>query len=791
MVFLPNQISHGCGGWSEPDASQVYYSFFNERLLLNSDSEYYQLNFGGTLSSEFQVDRNKDETNLSQWESYFGEEVTQSYIRGMLYSSNLDQLQQFYSFIRKNKEGTENPYEGNDLAAWFEANPNDEALDYFVFAKRTEPHATWSPYYWDDNERDTMAITNLIEEARQLFNTAKKPFIKQRYAYQVVRLNHYISKSEDVIQAYNELIEPIGMDNLIRYWALSCKVGALQKLGKKVESIRDFATVFDKCPSRRRDIMLSVDFENQETFRRALDLCTAPGQKAAIWLILALEPHSHALESMQEIYTLNPNSVVLDYLLSREIEKIEDLFLPERFPKRGSFDNWPDTHYDYFESLSEEMKMQYLHETSTFVKKVASSRKISTPAFWLFSAGYLCYLEKDYANMSKLLSMCQKESTNNKKLVDQATLIQLACKYDTLTSIDSEKESEILKDFEVINNLTNNSQKQDVKNYIIHKMGMLYYQKNQERDMTLCSMALYEWIMHREEDVQASFNVYEEFAWFRDSAKTEMQEYLLQYYPLTIGGFHEVIGTEYLSMLEFEKARDEFRKSEDYGMGSMSWNYTLRADPFSYRISDCHDCDFEDRDQTECNKLEFVERMLELDSLAQTDIANQSQCYFEMGNGFYNMSHYGNSWMITGGWRNNELHDDFYRFRYREGDTFEYTYPSYTDTVNFEMYEKIVPLAQINEDKDDYERYDFNDRALQYYVNALQKSTDKEMAAKCCFMAAKCEQNIYYQYVESHDPDELLHFRTFFKKLEDDYKETEYYKEVINECKYFRWFVDE
>ena len=60
-------------------------------------------------------------------------------------------------------------------------------------------------------------------------------------------------------------------------------------------------------------------------------------------------------------------------------------------------------------------------------------------------------------------------------------------------------------------------------------------------------------------------------------------------------------------------------------------------------------------------------------------------------------------------------------------------------------------------------------------------------------MAAKCEQNKYYlshDYEEGNANGRKGKYRTFFHKIKSDYSNTQYYKQAIKECGYFKYFVE-
>src|SRR5262249_8501625 len=118
---------------------------------------------------------------------------------------------------------------------------------------------------------------------------------------------------------------------------------------------------------------------------------------------------------------------------------------------------------------------------------------------------------------------------------------------------------------------------------------------------------------------------------------------------------------------------------------------------------------------------------------------------FELANGLYNMSHYGNGRSIydtahsnlsplLAGDRNSEL------------------------TLNMDLAEK-------------------------YYGQAFNLSTNKEFKTKAIFMAAKTEQNRYYNGGRGANEHK------YFGMLRSSYSDTQYYQEIIRECGFFRSYL--
>ena len=81
--------------------------------------------------------------------------------------------------------------------------------------------------------------------------------------------------------------------------------------------------------------------------------------------------------------------------------------------------------------------------------------------------------------------------------------------------------------------------------------------------------------------------------------------------------------------------------------------------------------------------------------------------------------------------------------------------------------------------------------ASSHFQRAMDLTGDKEFKAKACFMAAKAEQNRYFNtpvtsQSGSGDSGDPVHSPVYFKMLKDSYATTRYYQEITRECGYFR-----
>ena len=89
------------------------------------------------------------------------------------------------------------------------------------------------------------------------------------------------------------------------------------------------------------------------------------------------------------------------------------------------------------------------------------------------------------------------------------------------------------------------------------------------------------------------------------------------------------------------------------------------------------------------------------------------------------------------------------------------------------------------------------DHVRKYYIIAQKNAETKEQKAKMAYMLAKVERNDFYavSYFMPNDYfypyGDFVSFKKWkgFEELKNNYSDTKYYQEVINECGYFRKYL--
>jgi hypothetical protein len=258
--------------------------------------------------------------------------------------------------------------------------------------------------------------------------------------------------------------------------------------------------------------------------------------------------------------------------------------------------------------------------------------------------------------------------------------------------------------------------------------------------------------------------------WWKKEKHTSFDQFLIDnrfnhlydyyYYERGAKGLHgllEVKGALLLGQNRLSDAHEIFRQIPENEL------WKSKTDPFSSRINDCRMCDEELHARTTYNHLTLVRTIMDYEQKIKSDAQHATEYHQLLGNVYYNMSYFGNA---------------------TEALTFKRNYVRMSYRGDEEHMRKWKTRPDMN-----------CSRAQLHYIEAMklaESSGNLELAAECCFMAAKCEQNEYYITVPSDDENNTTkntYYRTYFKQMKERYSKTQFYGKAINECKYFNYFV--
>jgi hypothetical protein len=240
-------------------------------------------------------------------------------------------------------------------------------------------------------------------------------------------------------------------------------------------------------------------------------------------------------------------------------------------------------------------------------------------------------------------------------------------------------------------------------------------------------------------------------AFINKSNKTSFETFLAEIHPYNVSQLREVQAVDMMYKYQFADAVSKFKEG--------ALNNELYGDPFIIHNIDCHDCDHAAPKKITYTKLSFAKKMLQLETELKTDSANIAGIYFELANGYYNMTYFGNARRLY----ETEIGLSTYWNNYS-------WYPEYEDE------KPVLPF------------YDCS-KAEECYLKARSASNNAEFKAKCTFMAAKCEMNNGYPDFKPDFGKVDFIAGKYFRELKQQFSKTKYYKEILNECGYFKTYA--
>lgn len=767
-LFLASDNTKSCGPYF--DEYDNYYKIFEDELFnpsrlkpfLLSDYIFNNIHEDGSVGPRLD--------NLKEWLKYFNNKPVIDDLEEFIYKTSLADLKTFIINPSEIKPGLKK----NSVFIYTDKTRLADAVDYLIFAKECEPQVALKNT-WDEIKRDTLAMNKLLDSAIVKIEETKNPFFKERYTYQAIRLAHYSGQFEKTKTLFEKYSKNFIAGSLMYYWSLADYAGAIRSTGNSARANVLFAKVFDKCPSRSRQSVLSFRYWSDSLFTQTLKQCKNNHDKVLVYTIAAYKEYSLNTDAIKNIYNYEPKSPYLTLILSRAVSMLERDNFPDK-NRWGSYKSYLKTR-DY---------SWYYTDPSLYeiVFKIADEKNTANDYLWNYAAGYIAALQHHADEAGKYFfeakRLCPK---NNLDEIKRIKISELVCKVNSLNNITDSAESELCDDLKWLkrDESLKKLHSEDAFLYIMNTIAQKYWAQGDTIKAHLCigvSGRKKPWenffssdnpfnydiaVDYYNEPVRKLYEAVKNNAPWDHSSK--WMQFLTENYYYSNQDFEDIFVKEYISKGMFSKVVGILdRRYKDPYEGDKSER--LLADPFLIHINDCHDCDYISQKHKNYTLLSFSKEMIRLNEAAENekDPEKKANYYFLLANGYYNITYYGNSWRTS---------------------SFEYR--SYLPT--YYIKDSYFPLYDVS-------------KAKKYYLMAAGLSKVKELSAKYYFMAAKCEQNEYYNtehppvyewYAKKYeDPKAEIKnekYRNYFRKLMSDYSDTKFYKQAIKECKYFNYFV--
>ncbi|MDZ4666314.1 MAG: hypothetical protein SGJ00_00375 [bacterium] len=354
------------------------------------------------------------EQNVLQWKNYClrldpKNKVQVGDIYDVLYRTNPGDFFAIYEGLVK----------GNSFVAF--ANKHPAIKSYLALAKRAEYQlssgVSWdcpdcpvikyqqiilpqrNRYYNSDNgiRIEPNKVAKIIEEATQNRLQIQDVFLKQRYAFQLLRLGFYTTDSTLMAQNYHAYLEVLPNDNWLKNSAMMYAVTSYPNAERNYQ----LSKIFEACPNLR--YTCEKAYQNEFT-QQALSYAKNDHERAMILFLDATHRPSEKLDAIEEILHLDLSNKFLPGLWLREINKIEDWILGTKYCEFGSTrkeDFFYKFGWDQPQLVNQAINAQfnkdkaYAKRVYAFLNENMAVLGRTNNAFYHLCAGYLAFILMD------------------------------------------------------------------------------------------------------------------------------------------------------------------------------------------------------------------------------------------------------------------------------------------------------------------------------------------------------------------------------------------------------------
>lgn len=360
---------------------------------------YYSENFLNTYAPD---PEGKDyERNCLEWRNFTGGKAGVNDIYAIQYQTGAS------DFLDACASGNRRFFGNNSFMNWLLLKENKAALEYMILAKKAELTQFGNGDPWEETiSTSPVHMSLLAHEAAGLCATVKSTFLKERYAFQALKMAYYAGSAElnrpAIMALYQQYLEK--SNSVVLGWA---QLFYGMQLSRREEQTLYLLQSFDNSEEKK---VFCYQYISRATLDSLLPIIKDKHILELIYVMKALKSYGRAFDAISKIYNLNPQSKYLPLLLTREINKLEDwIWSPELLGFNGiSFDedtvkrapfnkaySKEDSGYVYYARKNLEKDKLYLNEVRSFMES-AALKNSSNKAFLQLCIAHLYNVTGDY-----------------------------------------------------------------------------------------------------------------------------------------------------------------------------------------------------------------------------------------------------------------------------------------------------------------------------------------------------------------------------------------------------------
>jgi hypothetical protein len=356
----------------------------------------------------------------------------------------------------------------------------------------------------------------------------------------------------------------------------------------------------------------------------------------------------------------------------------------------------------------------------------ALNKGVPGPWKWQMSLGYIQFLNNAYEASGQSFQKAKDSAGNDSLALAQIRMLDLFRQIGEVKKIDASVENKLLPELGWYRRLRENK-----KYEIIRKeaAGIWIRSAMAQKYRAQKDSLKAEYFSVSNEFYRNPKNLHEMQSVLNKDKHNAYEEYCLRMYKFSLPELYELEAI----MKTYEDKTDEAIALMEKAGG----NQTFPSNPFNGGIKDCHDCDHRKQEKIKYTRLQMLKKIKEMKSKLTTDTYNNAML---LANAYYNITWYGSSRFF------------FYNPVMDSETNYEEGIPDYYSAIIHNM-----TLAK------------------KYYNMALSAAANDEQRARCVYMLSKCERN------ETEGQE-------YFAQLEK-YSNTKFYRQVIEECGWFKAYA--
>ena len=314
----------------------------------------------------------------------------------------------------------------NKFLQYLYQNKLGNVIQYLITAKKCEDLNNFDfSDPWERGETKNTDVTPFLNKLQQLINKEKSNYLKRKYAFLTIRTAYY-NGNFNVINTLFEKHFARGKKDYLYYWALY--FNAFENKNASV----DIANIMAYSPEKKYAVYYY--FHNQFNLQNALQQAKTNQEIANMYAYASVQKIEPNLDYLKNIYQNSNQSRILDFLLLREINKIEDwIYTPyytNYLPSIEFSTYWWNENQDIVYSTQKlrersEKDRMYAKQVLDFVNSVDYS-KIKDLSLWKAAQIQLLFMTKDYQTCLNKINDFEKQYSNE-KVFSQIEKIKALC----------------------------------------------------------------------------------------------------------------------------------------------------------------------------------------------------------------------------------------------------------------------------------------------------------------------------------------------------------------------------